>query len=66
MPKHVIEDDRAQRTGFNKIKIGDNVIASGNTERYLEFYGDGTVDIDIIENKIRLISRIPKFTTRDF
>lgn len=66
MPKHVIEDDYSERASFKKVRVGENIIAGANTEYELEIIGDGTLDIDIRENKLRLASRVPKFTTRDF
>lgn len=66
MPKHVLEDDYNTKGGFNKLVHGSDSIIADNSDRILTIEGDGTIDLDIKENKLRITSRVPVFTTKDF
>lgn len=63
MAKHVIEEELLHGSGFNIISNGEVEITADNAERRLQFITDGTIDIDIVDHKVKLTSRVPVFKT---
>lgn len=66
MAKHVIEEQLLKGAGFAMVTNGDVDIVSDNTDRVLALETDGTVDIDIRENKLKFSVRVPVFKTLDW
>lgn len=67
MGKHIIEEEAFRDGGFNLIKIEDgSEITADNTRKVLNITGDGTIDIDVKENKLRLTTKVPIFKTLDW
>lgn len=62
MPKHMIEEDFLGKNGFKAIKVGSDFINVDNVDdAILEIQGDGTVDLDIKNNKLLITTRVPIF-----
>lgn len=67
MGKHIIEEEALMNNGFNLIKIEDaSQISADISDRVLQIIGDGTVDINIQENKLKLSTKAPIFKTLDW
>lgn len=67
MGKHIIEEEALMNNGFNLVKIEDaNQISADISGRVLQIIGDGTVDINIQENKLKLSTKAPIFKTLDW
>lgn len=66
MGKHIIEEEFSKGAGFNLVKVGSLEITSDNADKILEFEGDGTIDLDIKQNKVMITTRMPVFTTKDW
>lgn len=64
MGKHIIEEEFGKGSGFNLVKIGSNEITSDNSSKVLEFEGNGTVDIDVKDNKVIITTNMPVFKTK--
>ncbi|MER2227277.1 MAG: hypothetical protein ABS916_09510 [Carnobacterium sp.] len=67
MGKHIIEEEALTGSGFNLIKVEDgDEITADNTNRVLNVVGDGTVDLDVENNKLKITTRVPVFKTLDW
>lgn len=67
MGKHMIEEEALTGSGFNLIKVEDgDEITADNTNRVLNVVGDGTVDLDVENNKLKITTRVPVFKTLDW
>lgn len=67
MGKHIIEEQALTGSGFNLIRVGDSdEITADNTNRVLTIAGDGTVDLDVEDNKLKITTRVPVFKTLDW
>lgn len=67
MGKHIIEEEALMNNGFNLVKIEDaSEISADISGRVLQIIGDGTVDINIQENKLKLSTKAPIFKTLDW
>lgn len=67
MGKHIIEEEALMNNGFNLVKIEDaSQISADISGRVLQIIGDGTVDINIQENKLKLSTKAPIFKTLDW
>lgn len=67
MGKHIIEEEALTGSGFNLIKVEDgDEITADNTNRVLNVVGDGTVDLDVENNKLKITTRVPIFKTLDW
>ena len=67
MGKHMIEEEALTGSGFNLIKVEDgDEITADNTNRVLNVVGDGTVDLDVEDNKLKITTRVPVFKTLDW
>lgn len=67
MGKHIIEEEALTGSGFNLIKVEDgDEITADNTNRVLNVVGDGTVDLDVEDNKLKITTRVPVFQTLDW
>lgn len=67
MGKHIIEEEALTGSGFNLIKVEDgDEITADNTNRVLNVVGDGTVDLDVEDNKLKITTRVPVFKTLDW
>ena len=67
MGKHIIEEEALMDNGFNLVKIEDaSQISADISGRVLQIIGDGTVDINIQENKLKLSTKAPIFKTLDW
>lgn len=67
MGKHIIEEEALTGSGFNLIKVEDgDEITADNTNRVLNIVGDGTVDLDVEDNKLKITTRVPVFKTLDW
>lgn len=67
MGKHIIEEEAITGSGFNLIKVEDgDEITADNTNRVLNVVGDGTVDLDVEDNKLKITTRVPVFKTLDW
>lgn len=67
MGKHIIEEQALTGSGFNLIRVGDSdEITADNTNRVLTIAGDGTVDLDVENNKLKITTRVPVFKTLDW
>lgn len=67
MGKHIIEEEALMNNGFNLVKIEDaSQISADIAGRVLQIIGDGTVDINIQENKLKLSTKAPIFKTLDW
>ena len=67
MGKHIIEEEALTGSGFNLIKVEDgDEITADNTNKVLNVVGDGTVDLDVENNKLKITTRVPVFKTLDW
>ena len=67
MGKHIIEEQALTGSGFNLIRVEDSdEITADNTNRVLNVVGDGTVDLDVENNKLKITTRVPVFKTLDW
>lgn len=67
MGKHIIEEQALTGSGFNLIKVEDgNEITADNANRVLTVAGDGTVDLGVEDNKLKITTRVPVFKTLDW
>lgn len=67
MGKHIIEEQALTGSGFNLIRVEDSdEITADNTNRVLNVVGDGTVDLDVEDNKLKITTRVPVFKTLDW
>lgn len=67
MGKHIIEEEALMNNGFNLVKIEDaSQISADISGRVLQIIGDGTVDINVQENKLKLSTKAPIFKTLDW
>lgn len=67
MGKHIIEEEAFIDSGFNLIKIQDgNEIVATNANRVLHIIGDGSIDIDVERNQLKLTTKVPVFKTLDW
>lgn len=67
MGKHIIEEEALTGSGFNLIRVEDSdEITADNTNRVLNVVGDGTVDLDVEDNKLKITTRVPVFKTLDW
>ena len=67
MGKHIVEEQALTGSGFNLIRVEDSdEITAGNTNRVLTIAGDGTVDLDVEDNKLKITTRVPVFKTLDW
>lgn len=67
MGKHIIEEEALTGSGFNLIKVEDgDEITADNTNKVLNVVGDGTVDLDVENNKLKITTRVPIFKTLDW
>lgn len=67
MGKHIIEEQALTGSGFNLIRVEDSdEITADNTNRVLTIAGDGTVDLDVEDNKLKITTRVPVFKTLDW
>lgn len=67
MGKHIIEEQALKGGGFNLIRV-DNTdeITADNAERIFAIEGDGTVNLDVQDNKLKITTRVPVFKTLDW
>lgn len=67
MGKHIVEEQALTGSGFNLIRVEDSdEITADNTNRVLNVVGDGTVDLDVEDNKLKITTRVPVFKTLDW
>ena len=67
MGKHITEEQALTGSGFNLIRVEDSdEITADNTNRVLNVVGDGTVDLDVEDNKLKITTRVPVFKTLDW
>lgn len=67
MGKHIVEEQALTGSGFNLIRVEDSdEITADNTNRVLTIAGDGTVDLDVEDNKLKITTRVPVFKTLDW
>lgn len=67
MGKHIVEEQALTGSGFNLIRVEDSdEITADNTNRVLTIAGDGTVDLDVENNKLKITTRVPVFKTLDW
>ena len=67
MGKHIIQEEALMNNGFNLVKIEDaSQISADIAGIVLKMIGDGTVDINIQENKLKLSTKAPIFKTLDW
>lgn len=67
MGKHIIEEQALKGGGFNLIRV-DNTdeITADNADRIFAIEGDGTVNLDVEDNKLKITTRVPVFKTLDW
>lgn len=67
MGKHIIEEQALRASGFNLIRV-DNTdeITADNADRIFAIEGDGTVNLDVQDNKLKITTRVPVFKTLDW
>lgn len=67
MGKHIIEEQALRGSGFNLIRV-DNTdeITADNADRVFAIEGDGTVNLDVEDNKLKITTRVPVFKTLDW
>lgn len=67
MGKHIIEEQALKGGGFNLIRV-DNTdeITADNADRVFAIEGDGTVNLDVEDNKLKITTRVPVFKTLDW
>lgn len=67
MGKHIIEERALRGSGFNLIRV-DNTdeITADNADRVFAIEGDGTVNLDVEDNKLKITTRVPVFKTLDW
>lgn len=66
MAKHIIEEHALRGAGFSVATTDGVDILSEHTDQVLTFETDGTIDIDIRENKLQFSARTPVFKTIDW
>lgn len=67
MGKHIIEEQALKGGGFNLIRVDKtDEITADNTDRVFAIEGDGTVNLDVEDNKLKITTRVPVFKTLDW
>lgn len=67
MGKHIIEEQALKGGGFNLIRVDKTgEITADNTDRVFAIEGDGTVNLDVEDNKLKITTRVPVFKTLDW
>lgn len=67
MGKHIIEEQALKGGGFNLIRVDEtDEITADNADRIFSIIGDGTVDLDVQDNKLKITTRVPVFKTLDW
>lgn len=67
MGKHIIEEQALNGGGFNLIRVDEtDEITADNADRIFSIVGDGTVDLDVQDNKLKITTRVPVFKTLDW
>lgn len=67
MGKHIIEEQTLKGGGFNLIRVDKtDEITADNADRVFAIEGDGTVNLDVQDNKLKITTRVPVFKTLDW
>lgn len=67
MGKHIIEEQALKGGGFNLIRVDKtDEITADNADRVFAIEGDGTVNLDVEDNKLKITTRVPVFKTLDW
>lgn len=67
MGKHIIEEQALKGGGFNLIRVDKtDEITADNADRIFVIEGDGTVNLDVEDNKLKITTRVPVFKTLDW
>jgi len=64
MAKHIIEEESLNGFGFNMLTNGEVNITADTAGRILAMVTDGTLDIDIVNNKLSFKVVSPVFKTK--
>lgn len=67
MGKHIIEEQALKGGGFNLIRVDKtDEITADNADRVFAIEGDGTINLDVEDNKLKITTRVPVFKTLDW